>query len=244
MCGMTVTIHTSGSLSVKPISCSGGTTPYTDLGLGRLGAALGSRTAEAKVTQTDTIATIGAVGASFVPLSALSDLSEVQFLWLRSSANIGLRLSANPAEVQAAAGAFPTLFAGGETLITTIDGAPVTTTFLVGDQTAVQCVARINAAMALAGIATPRASVVNGQIKITGVATKAVGSVGVLSFAGTGAVTLGLDAGSVTPTPAQGQDLFVSGECMIEFPSDGGLAPTAVEVSGQASIDVVAAGKA
>lgn len=241
---MTIDITASGTLAIPDDCCSGSSgSCQKSLALGRYGCSLGTHSAEAKVSQTDVIATTGNPGDAFVDLPALDALSEVEFLWIRSSANIALRLYALPAEAQATSGTFPTLFAGGETLITTIDGSVVTTTFDVADQTAAQCVARINAAMALAGIATPRATVVNGQIKITGVETKVSGSEGLLSFAGTGAATLGLDSGSLTPDPAQGQDLYVSGELMIEFPTSGSLAPTKVQVSGQATVDVVGAGR-
>jgi hypothetical protein len=243
---MTTTVESNGTLTLNGNACVGSSTGQLtkSLALGNLATSCASRTYEAAVCQQDVIATTGNPGDNFVDLAAVDSLSEVQFIYLRSSANVAVRYYAVAAVAQAVTGTYPTTFAGAETLITTIDGVAVTTTFLVGDQTADQCAARINSAMALAGIATPRASVVNGQLKITGVATAVSGTSGLLTFSGTGAATLGLDSGSLTPTPAQGQDVYISGLSMSEFPTTGSLAPTKIQISGTATVDVVAAGKA
>ncbi|GAF81427.1 unnamed protein product [marine sediment metagenome] len=202
------------------------------------------RSYEEVVTDQTVVNTAGGVaGGVFQDLPCVSGLSEVQFLYLKSDNAFVLRLYAVPASAISTTGAYPTTFGGGETLITTIDGVAVTATFLIGDQTVDQVVARINAAMALAGIATPRASAVAGQLRIDGVATAVgAGGIGQLTFAGTGSVQLGMDAATIVD--AQGQDQTLAGLTIMEFPHSGQTAPTAAQVSGTATIDVVAAGRA
>ena len=97
---------------------------------------------------------------------------------------------------------------------------------------------RINAAAALAGLATPRAVVqTSGQLAVSGVATGSQGSVDVTG--GTGRATLGLALGSVS---GLGEDLNVYGSMLCEFPTYPD-APSRIQVSGTATLDVVAAGR-
>lgn len=238
---MAKTISSNGTLTVTDSTCSSGAGQTTrNLSLGRGGdACSGEKSVGASVCSQVTIDTL-----DFVDLDGLDALSEILFLYLRSSADATLRLYALPASALAVSGVFPTTFAGGETLLVTIDGVLVTVTFDVADQSAAQCAARINAALALAGYTTPLASVVSGQIQVLGVATKVGASgVGELSFAGTGAAQLGLDTGSSpTITQAAGQDTLISGLYMAEFPVTSG-APTKAQISGSATIDLVAGGR-
>jgi len=243
---MAKTVEVTGALTVQAdagVSGSGQTIRQLALGTG----STWQRTYDAVVTTQDEIATLGGVtGGVFQDLSCLDQLSEVQMLYIKSDNSIVIRLYAVPASAVASAGVYPTTFGGGEIMTVTIDGVAVVVTFDVADQTVAQVVARVNAAMALAGIATPRASAVAGQLRIDGVST-AVGASGIgqLSFAGAAAVQLGMDAGS-SPTiaDAQGQDSTLAGLTLMEFPSSGSVAPTAAQVSGTATIDVVAAGRA
>jgi len=232
-------IELNGSLV---ITNSGTNTKPVALGVG----STTTRTYEQVLTDQDEISTTGGVtGGVFQDLACVSQLSEILFLYIKSDNSIIVRLYAVPASALATSGTYPTGFVGGETLITTIDGVAVTTTFTNGAQTLDQVVNEINASMALNGIASPRAVASNGQLLINGVST-AVGASGdgQLSFAGTGAAQLGMDAGSSpTITDAQGQDVAKAGLYLDEFPSSGSLAPTAVQISGTATIDVVAAGR-
>jgi hypothetical protein len=189
------------------------------------------------------IATAGAVGASFVDLDLLGDLTSIEFLYMRSDAPILVRIGAAEPVLTGSAGTFPTLFAGGETLNLNFNGVAVSVAFLVTDQTAVQCAARINAACALAGLATPRASVLTtGQIQILGLGTGAASTLDVTG--GTGAATLGF-AGTPSDT-GEGADVPLHGTLLIEFPQAGTTSPpppSRVQVSGVAGIQIVAAGR-
>jgi hypothetical protein len=243
---MSKIVEVSGSLTVQSDTCvSGQTSDAINVSLGPGGCCSGKKYYQAIIRQQLELATTGLVGTNFEDLDVVADLTQVELLYIKSTAEVAVRLYAIAASIQAVSGVFPTGFGGGETLITTIDGVPVTTTFDVADQTAAQCAARINAAMALAGIATPRASVVSGQILITGVET-AVGSSGIgqISCTGTGAAQLGLDSGSSpTTVDAQGKDVHVNGLSIFEFPTTGSNLLTAIEISGVATIDVLAAGR-
>lgn len=245
---MSKRITASGKLTIQSdTTVTGQGADSRQLTLGPGGASTGERFVEETASNAPEVATTGDPGDAFESLSAVDSLSEVQMLYVRTNAQIVLRLYALAATLQATAGSFPTGFGGGETSTITIDGTAVVVTFDVADQTAIQVAARINAAAALAGLVTPRASVVNGQLKITGVST-AVASSGVGQItADTGApsVTLGLaPATSPTSVDAQGQDVTVDGLFISEFPRTGTRTLTKVQVSGQATLDVVAAGRA
>jgi len=188
------------------------------------------------------IQTAGLPGALFIDLDLLGDLTAIEFLYFRSDAPCVLRIGAAPAILTGVGGIFPTLFVGGETLLITIDGQPIVVTFLVGDQTAAQCVLRINAACALLGLATPRASVnTSGQIAISGVLT---GSAAVVEVTGgTGAAQIGFPG---TPSASgAGADVPVYGTFLAEFGIAGSVpaVPSRIQFSGTAHITVVAAGR-
>jgi hypothetical protein len=76
-------------------------------------------------------------------------------------------------------GTFPTAFVGGEAFGFTIDGTAVTGTFQAGDQTAQQCVNRLNAAAMLAGLDYVPFVIEAGQIRVSGSDASASGAVSV-----------------------------------------------------------------
>lgn len=241
---MSKLVTVSGILTVQSDVVNGQCLNTKQLALGG-SCSGGSKYYQATVCSQLELATAGLVGAAFEDLDAITELTRVELLYVRSSAEIALRFYAIAASAVASAGSYPTGFAGAETLDVTIDGTVVNVVFDAADQSVDQVVARINAAMALAGIATPRASAVNGQVRIDGVETAlGSGGVGQLSFAGTGAAQLGLDAGSnPTIVDAQGQDVHLNGLGLFEFPATGDNLLTAVEISGTATVDVLAAGR-
>lgn len=185
------------------------------------------------------VLTSGLPGAEFVDLDILDGFTAIELLAVRTSAKLFLRIGAAPALVAGVGGTFPTGFGGGETLELAIDGGgSFTTTFDAADQSAAQVAARINAAAALAGLATPRATVnTSGQLAITGVETGDDGSVQVVG--GTALATLGLTAGT---TLGAGADVAVQGEGFWQFPRDTD-APARIQVSGQGTISILAGGR-
>jgi len=241
---MTWQVAVDGRLNITQDGCCSGSSGQDSkqLALGVLGGGCTSQQYQAKAEPGGTIATTGTPGQAFEDIN-LYPVSEIFLLQMRTSAHVVLRLYAVPASAVASGGSYPTGFAGGETLETTIDGVLVTTIFTVGAQSVEQVAAEVNASMALAGYATPRASAVSGQLRIDGVATKVDGALGTLSFGGTGAAQLGMTgAPAPTITDAQGQDVDVYGLYIQEFPRTGGNAPTAAQISGTATVDIVAAG--
>ena len=244
---MSKLISASGTLTIQPdISVIGSGSNPKSIALGPGGTSTGQRYEEDSADVSQVIATTGNPGDAFEDLDAAAGLSEVHLVYIRSTAQIVMRLYAIAASLQATAGAFPSAFGGGEAVAITLDGVVVTVTFDIADQTAIQCAARINAAMALEGIATPRVSVVAGQLLIGGVATAvAASAVGQISVAaGAPATTLGLAAATApVNTDAQGQDVTVDGLALMEFPRTGTRTLTKVQVSGQAALEVVATGR-
>lgn len=230
------TLEIRGSLQVGSSSCApcdgGGQTKIVTLGLQcsqKLFAAIGSTDKPLQLTTP--------VG-EFVDLPCTESLAAVELLYLFTRAPMTLRVGADVARLAGVAGAFPTGFAGGETLLLEIDGAAFTTTFDAADQSAQDVANRINAAAAFAGIATPVATVEGGQLQIDGDATGSDGSV--VSTGGTGAATVGLPNGA--SAEGEGEDVPVEGIALIEF---GRTSPPArVQISGSSLIDVLAAGPA
>ena len=192
--------------------------------------------------ETLSVLTPGAAGSSFIDLSLLGDLTSIELLYVKTDQPIVLRVGAEEPRLTGVGGVFPTLFAGGETIVFNFAGASVTTTFLAGDQTAAQVAARINAACALAGLPTPRASVAtSGQLAIAGIGT---GNAATLSVTGgTGATTLGF--GGLPTDSGAGSDVPVWGTFLCEFGVTGSspAPPARIQVSGNANLTIVAAGR-
>lgn len=69
------------------------------------------------------------------------------------------------------AGTFPTLFVGGETLTFNVDGVAVAVVFAVGDQTAAQVAAAIDAAIAATPNAAGSSADDGGEVRISGTKT-------------------------------------------------------------------------
>lgn len=193
------------------------------------------------------VTTPGAVGQFFVDLALLAQLTAVELLYVRSDNQIELRIGAATPKILGAGGIFPTLFVGGETLDLLFVDPNVATTvvnvvFGAGDQTPAQVAARINAACALAGLATPRAVVqTTGQLQIDGLGTGTGASVEIT--AGTGAAQIGL--GGTPSAQGAGADVPVWGTFLAEFGIQGtppGV-PARIQVSGNANLSIVAAGR-
>lgn len=172
----------------------------------------------------------------FVDLELLEQLVAVQYLQVKSSSPVTLRIGAAAAVVTGVGGTFPTGFAGGETLDLSIDGTVVNVVFTAAASSASDVAVEINQAAVAAGLSFLPAAVVNGQIQITGTATGSDGSVSVTG--GTGAGTLGLTGLSDT---GDGADVPVDGMFLAQFGRDAS-APQRVQVSGTASLEIVAAG--
>lgn len=239
---MTATLTLRGTLEVSGgncvSSCGGGAADrhVQSLSLGECGGVIYETAVQtpAKIA----IATAGAIGQNFVDLDILQQLGSIEFLAAETDNDLIFRIGAGVATLLGTGGTFPTGFAGGETLNLDFDGVAVAVAFLVGDQTAADCAARINAACALAGLATPRATVVSGQLQITGLVTGVAAEVSVTG--GTGAATIGFPG---TPSAnGTGNDVRVNGLLMMQF-SRYPNAPTRIMVSGTAGLELTAAGK-
>ena len=185
------------------------------------------------------VQTTGLPGAQFVNLDVLDAIPAIEFLYAKCNAPLVLRIGADEAVLTGVAGTFPTLFAGGETLDLTLDGVSVPVVFALTDQTAAQVAARINAVCAYVGLPTPRATVTTGgQVAIRGLVTGATATASIIGSAG--AATIGF-AGSPVAHGA-GADVPFMGTFLTEFPVYPN-APRRIQVSGQASLSIVAAGR-
>jgi hypothetical protein len=131
---------------------------------------------------------------------------------------------------------FPTTFAGGETLVLSIDGGPqVTVTFLVGDQTQANVVSRINAAFTNPVCAT------DGATHMIFFGANPGGSVNIISASALVLTKLGLSVGVTTGVlPPQG--LLPAGT-VVQNPTGGTLFVTMQDLTfagGQVTINSAA----
>jgi len=234
-------VSVNGSLSITDASsCSsseGSTTKPLELG----GAACnGEHYYQAGSCQCKIFQTSG----SFVDVDCADSLTLIEFLYIKSSVPIILRLYALPATALGVGGSFPTGFSGGETLTTVIDGTSVVTTFDSADQTAAQVAARINAAMAFNGITSQVVTVVGGQLFFTGIETIYDGTNGTITFSGATTTTLGLD--NPTLVNAKGIDVSITGLFMSQFPSSATATIdtlTKIKIAADATVEIIAHGQ-
>ena len=195
------------------------------------------------VDTSTSVATAGVIGDAFEELDVLGDLSAIEFLYVKSSAQVRLRIDARPSTTQALLGVYPTLFAGGEVVTWTLDELPaMTVTFDVADQSVEQCAARFNAAAALAGAPTPRVTVVGGQLLFTSAVASPDPTESLNTFAGAAPVLASLGLTAPTVTPGKGGDVDVQGLVLLQFPRSPN-APVRIDVSGNATLEIIAAGR-
>jgi hypothetical protein len=137
------------------------------------------------------------------------DIDSIRLLYVESEGDLDVFLggsAATGALIQATGAAYPTGFAGGETLDLEIDGVTVDVTFSVGDTTLALIVSRINARAAFLGLNGLVASDVAGQLKLASLLTGLASQVKVVAGSGTTIADLGLPvAGTevlgIDPTP-------------------------------------------
>lgn len=175
------------------------------------------------------IATLGSVGQAWAELPVT--LSAYKFLSLKSSAAVKLRIGAAPATALGVGGTFPATGLNAVSWNLTIDGVAFTVTFAGASLSAQQVANQVNAAAALAGLSFQPASVVNGQLKLSGLNT---GTQGALTTAVQAA--LGFAAATVA---GAGADLDVWGSFLQQF---GDATPTRIQISGNAKVEILAAG--
>ena len=105
-------------------------------------------------------------------------------------------ITAAASVVTGVAGTYPTLFAGGEQMSISVDGAPAfTVTFIAADQTVGDVITRINLAAGFA-LATNAA----GELSLTGSIQGTDGDITIADVTGTPLATLGMVAGSTAGT--------------------------------------------
>lgn len=100
------------------------------------------------------------------------DLEPAQsFVFFNTAGNTATAtFTAAAATVASGVGVYPTLFAGGETMVVAIDGVETTVVFEAADQSQVQAIARINTAVGFAAAVDSGGGVtnLNGRIRGTG----------------------------------------------------------------------------
>ncbi len=231
-------VKLSGQICVGGVVCPDpcGTTGTKIQGLGLSCAS----TAFGCVVSTDTpcaMATTGIVGAEFVDVPVTEALDQIELLMVRSNVAMRLRIGAAVAGLPSTGLALP--LAGGETLITAVDGQAAVTTTFTAAATAQAVVNEINAAAALLGQAPPASLNTAGALVLSGLDTGSDGSVRVTG--GTGQAALGFASGTNDSADGAGEDVDFNGLFLVEF-GKGGQAPQRVQISGTGSIEVFAAG--
>jgi len=157
-------------------------------------------------------------------------------LSLKSSAAVRLRIGAAPATIIGAAGVFPATTINGSPFAFTADGVAVAFNFAGASLSAAQVAAQINAAAITAGLDfLPAVVNANGQLTLTGKKTGADGSLAIT----TGIAAIGLPT-AATPVKGAGSDLDVWGALLVQFGTAN--APSRIQISGSASVEILAAG--
>lgn len=210
----------------------------------RLGLLCGGDIFETIVGTDSPIAvrTSGAVGQEWVDLPLLAQLRSIEFLYVKSNAPIKLRLGAGPATLEASSALpSPLIAPGEESFDVDIDGVALSWGPNAGSYTRIEVVNALNGLAAAAGLPTPRFAVSSsGVLTITGVETDGAGVVEIVG--GDGGLTEQLGFAEGTQAFGEGEDLDVLGTFLVEFPRYP-AAPSRVQVSGNASITILAAGR-
>jgi hypothetical protein len=188
------------------------------------------------------VATAGILGAEFVDLDILDQLDAIEFLYMTSDQPVMLRLGAQEAQLLGTAIVFPVNTLGGETFIFEIDGVPVTYTAPAGSFATIAALANaLNGAAAAAGLATPRftaPSATPTSLLISGIETGIGGNVTI----GNGTLNAQIGFTNGQTANGSGSDVTFQGLWMTQFQKYP-LAPTRVQISGSANIQVLAAGR-
>lgn len=137
---------------------------------------------------------------------SLGDITQGRLLYIEADGPLEVYINgaaATSAQVDASGGSYPTGFVGGETLTFDLDGTAIAVAFDAADTSLTNVINRINAAVALAGIATPVASNNAGELRLTSPTTGSASTIE--NIAGTSLATLGLagaaDAEGADPVP-------------------------------------------
>lgn len=245
---MSKNVSIRGSLLVSEGGCGGCSSDQTTkpLSLGGSGCCDAGLSYDHAVAFDTSVATIGAVGAAFVDVPGLDQFTAIEFLELESSARIRLRI--NPTRPQLlGALALPVggVVAGAATF-TVADQAGVqvaaTVNFSGATNTPALVAAAINGALAAAGVPIP----VGGLAKLTGstliVLAPGTGPSAFVQLAAGAPGELGLGVILVRATGTASDLPDTEGLVVLQFPRSPN-APVKVQVSGVASLDIIAAGR-
>ena len=248
----TVSIH--GTMTIGDGAGCGCSSDQTTkpLGLGPAGSmsggcCTGGMTYDEAATFSTSIATIGAVGAAFVDLPALNAFTAIEFLRLVSSARVRLRINPTRPQMTGVSPIPPTGVLGAATLTVTDSvgtqyTATITFNFLT--DTPATVAGAINAGLAAAGAPFPP----DGQIaRLSGtgaivLVNPGIGPAAFLELAAGAPADLGLGVALVRVQGTASDLPDTEGLVILQFPRAPN-APTKIQVSGTATLDIVAAGR-
>ncbi len=182
----------------------------------------------------EALQTLGAVGDAFVELPV--ELAAYHLLLVKSSAPVVVRVGAAPAILTGTGGVFPANL-DTQLFAFTQDGVPVSFSFVGNGLTAAQVALQINQQALADGVAIdalPASVNSGGLLVLTGKNTGVQGSIVIT----TGIAATGFTTGE--SAVGEGADLNVNGTALVQF--DQTNAPTRIQISGTAQIEVLVAG--
>lgn len=248
---MTKSVAVLGTLTVGEGcgGCSGdmSSTPLALGGASSCGGCASALSYDHAVEFSTAIATAGAVGSAWVDLPPLDQFTAIEFLKVTSSARVRFRTNpSRPTMTGSAPLPAGGVVAGAATItVTNSTGTQYTATvnFTAGQNTPALVVAAINAALAGAGAPFPP----DGQIaRLSGstlvLVSPGIGPSAFITLDAGAPVDLGLGAALVTVTGTASTLPDTEGLAVIQFPRSP-YAPTKIQVSGVATLDIVAAGR-
>jgi len=211
------------------------------------GCCTGGLTYDEAAAVSVTIATVGNPGAQWVDIKALDQFTSIEFLRVVSSARIRLRINPTRPQITGVATVPPGGVTAGSATFTVTDATGVQYTAAVAFSGATNTpslvVGAINAALAGAGAPFPP----DGQIArlVAGVlvlVSPGIGPAAFVRLAAGAPVDLGLGTILVTVSGTSSDQPDTEGLVILQFPRSPN-APTKVQVSGTATVDIVAAGR-
>lgn len=249
---MSTNLSLRGQLAIGgTCGCSGGDSTVRELKLGgaSCGCCGGGSLSYDAVIPGDglVVSTPGLIGQNFVDLPLLDSFTAIEFLRVEASAKVRLRFNpTRPQIVGTVALPVGGVTAGAATITATrSDGAtiPVTVVFSGATNTPALVVSAINAAFGAAGAPQPP----DGPIaRLSGsflaLVNPAIGPQASIALAAGAPVDLGLGVVAVLVEGTSSDTPDFEGLYLSQFPRSPN-APTKVQVSGVATLDIVVAGR-
>lgn len=244
----TLSVRGTTAIGGAGCGCGDGSGATRELVLGGAGACASGLQYESAIAAPVTVSTSGSVGQNWVDLPVADAFTAVEFLQVTSSARIRLRFNPTRPQIVGTV-ALPLTGVQTGTLNFTVTNdlgvaSPVAVAFTASQNTPAAVALAINVAVAAAGVQPPSDGPVArlSALNVLTLVNPGVGPLAVLTLAAGANALLGLGTVQVVVEGTVFEMPDTEGLVVLQFPRSPN-APTRVQVSGVASLDVVVAGR-